>query len=37
MPVYRKKGEYPTSNNVGSDCKSLPFRFWEFFLQRAGR
>ena len=31
MPLYRKKGEYPTSNNVDSDCKSLPFRFWELF------
>ena len=31
MPLYRKKGEYPTSNNVGSVCKSLPFRFWELF------
>ena len=32
MRQYRKKGEYPTSNNnVGSDCKSLPFRFWELF------
>lgn len=31
MPLYRKKGKYPTSNNVGSVCKSLPFRFWELF------
>ena len=31
MRQYRKKGEYPTSNNVGSDCKSLPFHFWELF------
>lgn len=31
MPLYRKKREYPTSNNVDSDCKSLPFRFWELF------
>ena len=31
MPLCRKKGEYPTSNNVGSVCKSLPFRFWELF------
>ncbi|EFI48808.1 hypothetical protein [Segatella oris] len=29
MPLYRKKGKYPTSNNVGSVCESLPFRFWE--------
>ena len=31
MPLYRKKGKYPISNNVGSVCKSLPFRFWELF------
>ena len=31
MPLYRKKGKYSISNNVGSDCKSLPFRFWELF------
>lgn len=31
MPLYRKKGKYPTSNNVGSVCESLPFRFWELF------
>lgn len=31
MPLYRKKGKYSISNNVGSVCKSLPFRFWELF------
>lgn len=31
MPLYRKKGKYSISNNVGSVCKSLSFRFWELF------